>query len=254
MSNLITMKKILILIFLTACVPVMGQNLEGVVSYEYTQYWLKIMDQLPFLSLDQKERMKSTWKNMDGEGQKTKMKLYFTADQSLYTYESEYEGEGGWSRRNRDYAVRRNFKEEKRSELIEMLGRTYLVEDSLKTPKWKILNQLKDIAGHICMKAETEDPVKKQKIVAWFAQDIPVSAGPEQYFGLPGLILELDINDGSAVVTATQIELKDVSKELAVTKKVKAKKIPTSEYEKLIRDHIQTSVKAQENPYWAIRY
>ncbi|GAB3246540.1 GLPGLI family protein [Larkinella harenae] len=248
------MKNFLIFILLAVGIPVTAQKLEGVVTYDRTQDYVKIMSRLTFLSLDQKERMKATSKNYSSSS--TKMVLYFNEDQSLYTNESEYwrSENGQWSYRNSDYIIRRDFKNETKADVIEMLGKTYLIEDSLQTPKWKILNQLKDIAGHICMKAETEDPIKQQKITAWFAQDIPVSAGPEQYFGLPGLILELDLNDGDAVITASKIELRDVSKELTATKKAKGRKIKTADYDKLIKDHIQTSMKAQENPYWTIRY
>jgi GLPGLI family protein len=248
------MKKLLIFLLVAVSAHAMAQKLEGVVMYERMQDYTKVMARMSFLSLDQKERMKATWKN--SSDRKDKMLLYFNENQSLYTYEDEYwrSDDGRYSFRNNDYIIRRDFKQETRSDIIEMLGKTYVVEDSLKIPQWKILNQLKDIAGHICMKAETEDPIKQQKIVAWFAQDIPLSAGPEQYFGLPGLILELDINDGDAVITATKIDLRDVTKELTATKKIKGKKIKTADYDKLIKDHIQTSMKAQENPYWTIRY
>ncbi|WP_128547897.1 GLPGLI family protein [Larkinella soli] len=248
------MKKLLFFLLIFAGIQARAQELRGVVTYEYSQDWIKIASRLPYLSLDQKERIKSTYKNYTGS--KSIMKLYFNADQSLYSYESDYtrSEDGRWSWRNSDYVIRRDFKQGTRTEIIEMLGKTFIVEDSLAEPKWKILNQLKDIAGHVCMKAETDDPIKSQKITAWFAQDIPVSAGPEMYYGLPGLILELDINDGDVVVTATQVELKDVSKELAAVKKIKGKKIKAAEYDKLLTDHIKTAIKAQENPYWTIRY
>ncbi|MGA0557023.1 GLPGLI family protein [Larkinella sp. VNQ87] len=248
------MKKLLFLFLMAGSLSVRAQT-AGVVTYDYTRDFLKMYSRLSFLSLDQKERIKATYKNFDNSN-KIKMKLYFNDDQSLYTNESEYwrSEDGRWSSRNADYIIRRDFKNGTKSDVIEMLGKTYIIEDSLKTPKWKILNQLKDIAGHICMKAETEDPIKQQKIVAWFAQDIPGSAGPELSYGLPGIILELDLDDGVVLVTATQVELKDVSKELAATKKVKGKKITHADYEKLIKDHIQTSIKAQQDPYWTMRY
>ncbi|GAB3923271.1 GLPGLI family protein [Larkinella terrae] len=248
------MKKLLILLFATIGVQAVAQKMEGMVTYDRTQDYVKIMSRMTFLSLDQKERMKATNKNYSSKP--TQMVLYFNEDQSLYTNADEYwrSENGQWSYRNSDYIIRRDFKQETKSDVIEMLGRTYLIDDSLKVPKWKILNQLKDIAGHICMKAETEDPIKQQKVVAWFAQDIPVPAGPEQYSGLPGLILELDLNDGDVVVTASKIEMKDVSKELTANKKIKGRKIKTADYDKIIKDHIQTSMKAQENPYWSIRY
>ena len=248
------MKKLLVLFFMVSSLSATAQT-AGIVTYEYARDFLKMYSRLSFLSLDQRERIKATYKNFDNSS-KIKMKLYFNDDQSMYTNESEYfrSEDGRWTQRNQDFIIRRDFKNETKSEVIEMLGRTYIIDDSLKTPKWKILNQLKEVAGHICMKAETEDPIKQQKIVAWFAQDILVPAGPEQAYGLPGLILELDIDDGVVLVTATQVELKDPSKELAENKKIKGKKIKNADYEKLIKDHIQTSIKSQQDPYWTMRY
>jgi GLPGLI family protein len=46
-------------------------------------------------------------------------------------------------------------------------------------------------------------------IIAWIASDIPVSAGPAEYQGqLPGLILEMDINNGRQVYKALNISPK----------------------------------------------
>ena len=135
-----------------------------------------------------------------------------------------------------------------------MLGKTYLVDDSLTAPRWKVMNQIKDVNGHVCMLAVTEDTIKKQKVSAWFAHDIPVSAGPEQYYGLPGLIMELDINEGDVVVTATRVELKKVGEEINLPKKMKGKKLDGLAYNKLLWTHISDSMKSRRNPYWAIPY
>jgi GLPGLI family protein len=186
---------------------------------------------------------------------KEKMKLVFSPTKSLYTYLND-QGEsedGTWAWRNDELIITRDFEKEKKTEVIEMLGKTYIVDDSLHTPKWKVMNQIKDVAGYICMKAVTEDTVKKQKITAWFAGDIPVSAGPERYFGLPGVILELDINEGDVVITATKVEFKKLDKEL-IMPKTKGKKIKDADYDALLRNHLKDSIKSQRNPYWAIRY
>jgi GLPGLI family protein len=140
------------------------------------------------------------------------------------------------------------------NDAIEMLGKVYIVEDSLPTPNWKILNDIKDVAGHICMKAMIQDTVKKQKIVAWFAQDIPVNAGPERLYGLPGLILELDINDGAMTIEATKIENKKLTTELDLPKKQKGKKINDLAYQDMLRKFIRERIKEERNPYWVIRY
>jgi len=224
---------------------------EGFVQYERTTFWVNIMSRLTYLSAEEKDRIKLTWGSTD-EGWKQKMTLAFNESQSLYAY-GEDNAEQGWSGRKETFFLTKNFASEHSTDYIDMLGKTYIVDDTLHTPTWKILNQIKEVAGFICMKAETVDTVKNQKITAWFAQDIPVMAGPERYFGLPGLILELDINDGDVVITASKVEFKKLTNEFNL-KKIKGKKISDAEYTKIIADFIKESIKGERNPYWGLRY
>ena len=46
------------------------------------------------------------------------------------------------------------------------------------------------------------------KIVAWFTTDIPVPAGPDFQGQLPGLILEVDIDNGQTVYRAIEFSNK----------------------------------------------
>lgn len=234
--------------------PLFGfaQKTEGMVVYERQEFWSKIIGQLTYLSNEEKDRVKQTWGKND-EGWKSKTKMVFNANESLLT-NLEEASEYGWSSRTEDYFIYRNYEKEKKIEIIEMLGKTYVIEDSLRAPRWKVLNQIKDVAGYVCMKAITEDTVKHQKITAWFTGDIPVSGGPERFYGLPGLILELEINDGDVLITASKVEFKKLeNKELALPK-LKGKKIKDADYDNLITKHIKDSIKSYRNPYWAIKY
>lgn len=68
----------------------------------------------------------------------------------------------------------------------------------IKTPAydWKILDEYKYILGYKCQKAIINDYSKsKPKIVAWFTEEIPLPYGPVNFYGLPGIILELDRSD-----------------------------------------------------------
>lgn len=245
------MKNFLLLTLLLLSLRTVGQQTQGIVNYDRTQYWTRINSRMTFLSNEEKDRMKRTWGDRDGWTEK--MKLVFTPEQSLYTYGETEPSEGGYSWRRNEFFLQRDFAKGTKTEIQEMLGKTYILEDSLRTPNWKIMNQIKDVAGYVCMKAVTEDPIRNQKITAWFAQDLPVSAGPEQYHGLPGLILELELNEGDVVITATSVQFRDVSKEL-VLPKVKGKKIKQADYNTLVTNHIRDSIKAYRNPYWAMRY
>ena len=226
-----------------------AQSHEGVVTYERVQYYTKIIARLDFLSQEEKDRAKLTWGNDDEWKEKTV--LYFNEKESKYENLNE---EGGWGRPE-DFVIYRNYEKEKKTDFESVSGKTYLVEDSLSTPQWKVMNKIKEIKGYLCMMAVSKDTIKNQTITAWFANDIAVQSGPEKFFGLPGLILELDINDGDVIITADKVELKPVTPEqLALPKKLKGKKLNQQQYNVLLADLIRTSIKGRRNPYWSIRY
>lgn len=230
-----------------------GQNNAGIVHFERKTRWVKIMERLPFLSQEEKDRARLTWGNEEEYTQK--YILEFSPKESTYKINEEADGEDdGWSWRKSDFLLRRDFVNMKQKDWIEMLGKTYLVEDDIKYPKWKILNEIKEVAGYVCMKAETRDTIKNQVIHAWFTDAIASQAGPETYGGLPGMILELDINDTDVRVIATKVELKEMHDPLTVPKKMKGKIITRDQFNKLIKDHIAESTKAKRNPYWSVRY
>ena len=104
------------------------------------------------------------------------------------------------------------------------------------------------------MMAEAEDTVRNAKLTAWFANDLAFNTGPERYFGLPGLIMELSVNDGEVVFTAIKVEKKQLTDEAKRPKKIKGKKITTADYDKMLRSYINDSMKSHRNPYWNIRY
>ena len=49
------------------------------------------------------------------------------------------------------------------------------------------------------------DVPKEVTITAWYTPEIPVNQGPEGYWGLPGLILE--VNDGKTVILCSKVVL-----------------------------------------------
>jgi GLPGLI family protein len=127
----------------------------------------------------------------------------------------------------------------------ELFDKTFIVDDTITKLKWKMTGESKTILNHNCMKAETVRISKRTtvnmdngkierkeiddtaKIVAWFAMDIPVSAGPSEFQGqLPGLILELDVRNGDQVYLANSIA---ETADLAVIKEPTGKKKYTQE-------------------------
>jgi GLPGLI family protein len=83
---------------------------------------------------------------------------------------------------------------------------TYLVNDSLVKYDWKITGEVRDIAGFECKKAVTKicDSVV---VVAFYTDQIPVQAGPENFNGLPGMILGIAVPRLGTTIFATSVSL-----------------------------------------------
>ena len=121
----------------------------------------------------------------------------------------------------------------------------FLIIDSLKQYKWKLSEETKTIAKQLCKKAttmitapqmrmrvsiggggnntdttaNTPRAPKETELVVWYAENIPVSFGPEGYSGLPGVIMEIDQDNGATVTTAVEVSAKYPRKELVAPTK-----------------------------------
>jgi GLPGLI family protein len=152
-----------------------------------------------------------------------------------------------------------------------MFEKIFLVVDSLSPLKWKISEETKTIAKHVCKKATTmitaqnirigggggartmgrsngdttNRPTaaitpKETEVVVWYTEDIIASVGPDNYFGLPGAILEVDMDNGSTVTTATEVSAKYPKKELVQpTKGDKMNKVQFQDTMKKLMEDMQ---------------
>ena len=135
----------------------------------------------------------------------------------------------------------KNVKEKSYTVDKEFMGKEFLVKDSLPNLQWKMEGETRVIGGYNCFKATAVRPASKTDfrnfrpkkddaattkpadaakktsildeldmpketvITAWYTPEIPVSQGPENYWGLPGLILE--VNDGKTVILCSKVVL-----------------------------------------------
>lgn len=223
------------------------------VRYVRTSNWVKMMAKLDYLSPLQKEKMAYTWGNRSTWSSYTS--LFFTPEASLYRESDEEFEDVGYKWRKEPFFVRRDFLNKKMTDILTLEGKTWLVEDSLIAPQWRVCNDLKEVAGYLCMNAVCTDTVKRQEITAWFALDIPSQAGPERFWGLPGLILEIDINDGALTIVADRITPRAPAPEsLALPAKTKAKKINEQGYQEKLDKYVRDKIKAEESFFWGLRY
>jgi GLPGLI family protein len=201
-----------------------------------------------------------------------KFELSFGNNQSLWKQAEEeqpedatFSAEGGAQIRmvvaGSNDVLYTNMETGKRVEKRELFDKIFIVDDTIAKLKWKMTGETKSILNHNCMKAtstriskrtmmnidngkmERKEIEDTAAIIAWFATDIPVSAGPSEFQGqLPGLILEMDIKDGTQVYKATGIaEVVDI----ASIKEPTGKKHFTQEEFKKERDKMMKEM--QEN-------
>jgi len=245
------MKNTLLILLAFFTFELAAQAPEGTITYNRKTDWISIMSKLPYVSQEEVDRMNLTWGK--GENKGMNYELIFKDNKSVYTYKEE-ESEGGYSWKKSELVLIRDYKNKSVKDLKEEIGVTFLVEEPLARTKWKILNEIKEINGYLCMKAETTNTIKDQTIHAWFTDAIPLSGGPEGFGGLPGVILEIDINEGDAVITATEVDLKTPVEKLPIPRKMKGKKTTTDKLNARIEKFIAESVEGRKNPFWRIRY
>ncbi len=146
----------------------------------------------------------------------------------------------------------------------EIFGKEFLIVDALVKPEWKLVDETKKIGDYTCYKAEVTIPVterqksdykdflkrqenktslfpmqepKDKVVTAWYTPEIPVSLGPKNYWGLPGLILE--INEGDFIMLCSKVTLSN--KEVAEIKKPNTgKKVTQAEFDALEKAKIDS--------------
>ena len=105
-----------------------------------------------------------------------------------------------------------------------------IVSDNNK--KWQLTQETKTIAGYICYKATTIETRnnKEMNIIAWYCPQIPVSFGPKEYNGLPGLVLEAQNN--FRYFRATKLMLNPKNK-VIIKKPTKGIRVSQKEFSKM---------------------
>jgi GLPGLI family protein len=130
----------------------------------------------------------------------------------------------------------------------EIQGKVFLIKDDLPAYDWKMSTETKNIGMYTCYKAtyskeveqkqvtfingEMKEEVVKETIVttAWYTLQVPVSNGPDNYQGLPGLILE--INDGKNLIVCTEISM-NPSKSIKIEAPKKGKVVSQEKYDEI---------------------
>ncbi|HLV23411.1 MAG TPA: GLPGLI family protein [Moheibacter sp.] len=116
----------------------------------------------------------------------------------------------------------------------------YVIKDSLKSLDWKITNEKKEILGlEVRKAAAVYDSITNVEV--WYAPKISFKNGPSQYWGLPGLILEVNESnhypngvENQVRFIATSIDTQPKSAE--IERFEKHKQITQEEYDEILSE------------------
>ena len=175
-------------------------------------------------------------KQLEAQMRKMFQKTYildFTKSESMFKQKQELDGPkvpksngaiimiGGMAG-GRD-VLYKNIKEKRMANKTDLMGKIFLIKDNLVSYDWELTGETKNIGNYTCYKAvfekeeesieikmidgevKEEKGMKKRTIVAWYTPDVPISNGPKNFGGLPGLILE--VNDGNETIMCSEIVL-----------------------------------------------
>lgn len=108
----------------------------------------------------------------------------------------------------------------------EIMEKSFVVTDTLAKIQWKLSEETKPILNFVARKATgttimqrprmtmENGEMKREmvndtaKVIAWYTTDVPVPTGPSYAGQLPGLILELDVNNGQSITKAIEFSPK----------------------------------------------
>jgi GLPGLI family protein len=146
----------------------------------------------------------------------------------------------------------------------DFFGKQFLITDSLSSYSWKLEEVSKKIGDYICYKATYIIPVsekqkkeyedfknkksdgktqlflmdkpKEKQVTVWYTPEIPVSHGPNEYWGLPGLILEVNVDQTTILCSKIVINPKE---KIVIKEPKNGKKVTNEEYERLIEQQME---------------
>ncbi|MCH3881781.1 MULTISPECIES: GLPGLI family protein [Tenacibaculum] len=145
----------------------------------------------------------------------------------------------------------KNVKENKYAKQTDIMGKNFLIKDEIKKIDWELSDETKNIGMYTCYKAtysreveqkdfssfnsvESEGKVaKKMKTIvttAWYTPQIPISNGPREFGGLPGLILEL--RQDKLTIVCSEVVL-NPSKKIEIKEPKKGKVISQSKFNEI---------------------
>ncbi len=106
------------------------------------------------------------------------------------------------------------FKDFNTQEYVKEQGifdKKFLIKDQLQTKNWEITGQTKTFGDFTCNMA-TSTNEKNQKVSVCYTEDIPINEGPDEFYGLPGLVVQAIV--GPLEINMSEIKILDEDTEI----------------------------------------
>jgi GLPGLI family protein len=268
MKSILIKTSFILFLWLNANQPEI-QEFQGQAIYE-TKSRLELGNFGATMTDGQKKQIEERLKN---RLQKTYI-LNFNKETSLCKEEEKLDAISGatdsWGKNFSPGEQFKNIKEKTVVQSQEFYGKKFLVKDSLPSFNWVMGTETKQVGSYMCFKAKalipksqltwydfswsdlrntdtaetsddtasTEEPIIE--VEAWYTPQIPVSHGPGEFWGLPGLILE--VSTGNTTMLCSKIVLNPQTK-LNIAAPDKGKEITKADY----RETIQTKMVEMRN-------
>ncbi len=193
--------------------------------------------------------------------------LTFDKEASLFVEEEQLDAiSGATDSWGKNFSAGENYKNVKINSQIqqqEFYGKKFLIKDVLQPIDWTLGSATKKIGNYTCYKATTfipsndllwysfswsrmrktgdttesdevsETQVEVTQVEAWYTPQIPVRHGPSDYWGLPGLILE--VSAGDTTMLCTKIVL-NPNEKIEIKAPRKGDVLAKAEYQDLIQN------------------
>jgi len=197
--------------------------------------------------------------------------LSFNKTESFFKEDEKLDAMSGatdsWGK---NFAQGDSYKNVKDNQLVqsqEFYGKKFLVKDKLQKIDWQLGKETKQIGNYTCFKAMAlipsdelswynfswdklrrqepqtdstgtvkEPEIKMTQVEAWYTPQIPVSHGPSEYWGLPGLILEVSADNNTMLCSKIVINPKEV---IEIEAPKRGEEINKEDYQATVVDKMQ---------------
>lgn len=194
--------------------------------------------------------------------------LTFNKEEALFYEDEKLDAMSGatdsWGKNFAPGKQYKNVKENMQIQSQEFYGKKFLVKDNLQSIEWQLGKETKQIGNYMCFKATASIPsndlawydfswsrlrnnntsegenstdaneepeIAMTEVEAWYSPQIPVGHGPLEYWGLPGLILE--VSAGNTTMLCTKIVMNPEEK-IEIEAPDKGKEVTKAEYQETV--------------------